>query len=155
MQNSLDHENQTLSWLDEWQLGRMIVQVFQNEGIKKEEAEKNLLLLKITILIQEWFASNRNLSTSSFVKRLLSLQEIRQYLQINRYEDILWFNKESFTELLWWLKTIAIVSESVKTNLSSSAVIETSIAVDQTLRKLKKAADYSDYRVEQLLTNLQ
>jgi glycosidase len=155
LQSNLNHQNQTLSWLEEWQLGKIIEQAFENEGMKKAEAEKNLLLLKITISIQDWFESNRYQTLSSIVKQLLSLSEIRQYLQINRHKDVLWFNKERFTELLWWLKTIAIVSEAAKTSLSSSAVVETSIAVDQTLRRLKKAADHSDYRIEQLLVNLQ
>ncbi len=155
LQAIADHQNQTLSWVDEWQLGKMIEQAFHNEGMIKEDVEKNLLLLKITIRIQDWFESYRDQSLLSIVKQLFSLSDICQYLQINIYEEKLWFNKESFAELLWWLKTIAIVNEGGKSGLSAVSVVETSIAVDQILRKLKRAADRSEYRIEQLLINLQ
>lgn len=111
--------------------------------------------MKITIRIQDWFESSREQSLSSIVKQLISLPYIRQYLQINSYEEKLWFNKESFAELLWWLKTIAIVNEGGKSGLSASSLVETSIAVDQVLRKVKKAVDRSEYRIEKLMINLQ
>ena len=34
------------------------------------------------------------------------------YLGVNRYQNILWFNKEGFEDLMWWLFIIATVEIS-------------------------------------------
>ena len=44
---------------------------------------------------------------------LLSDSDALNYLGVNRYQDILWFNKEAFEDLMWWLFIIAAVEISV------------------------------------------
>ena len=34
---------------------------------------------------------------------ILSDSDALNYLGVNRYQDVLWFNKEAFEDLMWWL----------------------------------------------------
>ena len=40
---------------------------------------------------------------------ILSDSDALSYLGVNRYQDVLWFNKEALEDLMWWLYIIAAI----------------------------------------------
>jgi hypothetical protein len=76
---------------------------------------------------------------------------VRGVLQVNRYQGILWFNKEAFEELLAWMMRIAAINVIADKNLSSDEARNQIAGHYQVIRKLKKAELKSEYQVEKLL----
>lgn len=44
--------------------------------------------------------------------------EVQRFLQVNRYLGVLWFNHESFGQLLGWMLSLAAVEISANSILS-------------------------------------
>ena len=75
---------------------------------------------------------------------LLGDGEVQSYLQVNRYDDVLWYNQESFVELMQGLLLTGIVVAAPAPESDLTAMVAT---IDELL-----AADAeSDYQVEKLL----
>ncbi len=76
--------------------------------------------------------------------------DLQRFLQINRYQDILWYNREAFDELLWWLYTSSLVT-SAREIQEPEEIIEAAEARYAILRQLLAAQAVSGYQVEKLL----
>jgi hypothetical protein len=75
--------------------------------------------------------------------------DVRRILQVNRYQGVLWFNKEAFERLLWWMLLLAAVAMDVEP-LRPQAEEEFGMAYD-VVGVLQEAARESGYQVEALL----
>ena len=88
---------------------------------------------------QNWHSPNLQSPISqsplSFTE-LLKDADIRAYLQINRYNDIFWYNGETMNSLLWWLDCVAGLAQ---------------VDVAETMTALREVAAASGYQVEKLL----
>jgi len=75
------------------------------------------------------------------------------YLGVNRYQDILWFNKEAFEDLLWWLMVVACVEISgINEAADQRGLVGKSILTGyKVLTNLLSAAQASGYKLEKLL----
>ncbi|OGO29233.1 MAG: hypothetical protein A2136_00065 [Chloroflexi bacterium RBG_16_54_11] len=85
--------------------------------------------------------------------RILSDTDAQGYLGVNRYQDILWFNKESFEDLLWWLFIAAVVEISSQ-HLQGDQPNETGqliLRCYQEVADLVATAEASGYKLEKLL----
>jgi hypothetical protein len=146
--NPKDFSEVSRSWIDEWRLGKTIVSVLQNLGIEDEAAWRAVTLIKLLTSYQRWFWEKR---AYRVLESLLKDNEVQQFLQINRYNDILWFNREAFDDLLWWLMVLAAVeisSDPQRPPHQAARDLEDCYAESQ---KLKEAAKSSGYQVEKLL----
>jgi hypothetical protein len=74
---------------------------------------------------------------------------VQRILQVNRYQGVLWFNKEAFERLLWWMLLLAAVAMDVEP-LRPNAQEEFRMACD-VVGVLQEAARESGYQVEALL----
>jgi hypothetical protein len=85
---------------------------------------------------------------------LLNDGEVQQFLQVNRYNEIWWFNKEAFEDLLWWLLLIASIeigSNPLRPVNEMTRDLEGCWFMIQTLLA---AEEKSEYQVEKLLSIL-
>jgi hypothetical protein len=78
--------------------------------------------------------------------------ELQHLLGFNRYQSVLWFNKESFDEWVWWAFASAVIDLASKTDdaleKDSAALVS---AWYQLVEHLRQAASSSEYQVEKLL----
>ena len=84
-------------------------------------------------------------------QRLTTDEDVQRFLQVNRYQGILWFNKEAFEELMDWMIGIAVINTIANADFEYSQQINQIADRFQVIRKLKKAESQSDYQVEKLL----
>jgi len=96
--NQKDFAGVSRSWIDEWRLGRSIAEVLAGLGLDQEAAWRAVALTKLLTTHQRWFEEKR---ACQVLESLLKDNEVQQFLQVNRYNDILWFNNEAFDDLLW------------------------------------------------------
>jgi len=151
-----DGENaaeQSRNLIDEWLLGKIVAQALEGLDIPQEQTLESVQLLKILAAHQDWFEGlpAKKKSASPTLKSWLNDPEIQDYLQINRYEGVLWFNKEAFDTLTRGLLTAAIINTSTDPNLSDQEISSRTLGCYKIIRFIRKASKKSGYQVEKLL----
>ena len=144
-------EEQSRSWIDEWMLDRIIAGTLDELGLDDKGVWEALLLMKIFTAHQHWFVNGEKLNIYKALESFLNDSDVQQFLQINRYKEILWFNKETFELLLSWMLftgTIAIASEE-QTEKSKQA--QTMKALYAAVDQLYKASLASQYQIGRLM----
>jgi len=96
-----------------WQLDRVLRECWENAGIPPDEAlraaEIAIALLSRTCTVQ----SNIEAMTPEVLAAALILEnyetpDFRKILGVNRFDDVIWFNKEAFEEAVRLLETVRI-----------------------------------------------
>ena len=84
---------------------------------------------------------------------IFSDNDAQLLLGVNRYQEILWFNKESFEDLLWWLFIIASVDISNQhlEDDQDNAVGKNILQCYNLITSLIDQAEVSGYKLEELL----
>ncbi|HEY0736833.1 MAG TPA: alpha-amylase family glycosyl hydrolase, partial [Herpetosiphonaceae bacterium] len=147
-----DGAQQSRSLIDEWLLNRIISCVFRDFGQDEAAAWRSVSLIKLLIsheLQPQPAAAGQ--SAPSALEPLFKDPALQQFLQVNRYRDVLWFNQESFERLLWAL--LAKTAIGAGTDQQRGAAASTS-SLDDTyalVQQLRSAAERSGYQVDGLL----
>jgi len=136
------------SWIDEWLLAKIIIQTFTDLGQEQDVAERNLLLVKI-------LTKSHQMLSQVNLHNLLSDPEIQIYLGVNRYQDVLWFNQESFEELIGQLAIQTAIELSAadlleRTKLSEACQLAVR-AEYASAQNLIEIASTAAYQLERLL----
>jgi hypothetical protein len=140
------------SWIDEWRLGKTIAAVLKDLGLEEEAAWRSVAVIKLLTSHQRWFEEK---VPYKVLESLLKDNEVHQFLNINRYNDILWFNKESFQEMLGWLMLEATVEISSDPFRSPSEIVKELEDCYGTAKSLEEAEKKSSYQVGKLLEALE
>ena len=149
---SVDQDNypsRSRSWLDEWMFGKIIEQTLSKLELDEGLDYEGMVAVRAMIQQQGWYA--KTTKAKEIAQILLRDEDIQRLLQINRYQGILWFNKEAFERLLRWMLAIAIVATLVETQITEKQKIKAILAQFKIIKKLEKAALASRYQVEKLL----
>ncbi len=142
-----DDEEQSRTWIDEWLLGKIIAGALQDLGLDSGAAWRMVVLIKVLTARQRWFETT---SLVRLLEDLLSDDDVHLFLQENRYQGVLWFNKEAFDQLLSWMFRVAVLSLSRPSLPTAKAAAEIAAAYGK-IRELQRAEEQSKYQVERLL----
>jgi glycosidase len=133
------------SWIAEWLLGRILGDVMQEIGLDPVQAAEVAATVRILTAHQDWFRTlappavpgesvpegrgqaqgpdrARRAEAGPLLERLLQDPDVQGFLQVNRYRDVLWFNKEMFDRLSAWLLLSATVSILAEAPAAASPV---------------------------------
>jgi hypothetical protein len=148
----LSSEQQSRTWIDEWLLGRIITGSLRDFGLDESLTSKAVLTVKLLTSQQQWFKMDEssNKPAHRTLNSLLKDYDARQFLHINRHQDILWFNKEAFEELLWWMVTLAVLGTCSDPQLKTSDATKIIVRSYDIVMKLHQAGEDSGYQVEKL-----
>ena len=91
-----DYEDQSRTWIDEWMFGRIIAKTIQELGQDENRAWQSVNTIKLLTTHQLWYEGIGTLSVYQILETWLVDTEIQQFIGINRYKGVLWFNKEGF-----------------------------------------------------------
>ncbi len=99
------------AWIDEWLLGRILTSALADLGLDDEAVAWALARIKVLTTHQRWHrhAAGGGERTRRVLEPLLRDPAALHLLQVNRHQGILWFNKEAFAELVWWMFVAATV----------------------------------------------
>ena len=137
------------SWMDEWLLGKLTAQALVDSGLTVAEADRQVSLLKVLIAHQGLLHPATSVPTPyDLLLTLLRDDEVQRFLAVNRFEDVLWYNKEAFAELLHGLFAAAIVSRLAAIRENVAATVND---LYDLVAALQAADAASGYRVEKLL----
>ena len=153
MVGQADFEGQSRSWIDEWLLGKVMAAALQDLGLDEPRAWWTVALVKLLTTHQQWYATaTPDVRSQAYriLESLLKDDQARQFLRVNRHRGILWFNQESFEELLWWLMLLATVQIGADPQAVDEAAEEI-LACYEVIQLLRQAGEKSEYQVEKLL----
>ncbi len=147
---------QSHTWIDEWMLGKRILSVLRDLGIEEAAAWNSLTVTKWLTSHQRWFESKPLGQRQAYAifERLFQDNDVRQFLQVNQCNDIWWFNKEAFEELLWWLMMVAALAIGSDPLRPVHTVVEELQGCYSIIQTWQKAEEKSEYQVEKLFSAL-
>ena len=152
---SLDHNgpdsmlSQTRA--EEWQFYKVLNEVLTGMGIDSSPAVRAVQALKLITARPDWYETASRQTTSEIISDWFSLPDIQSFLHCNRFEGILWYNREAFDSLLWWMTTGALLQARSDPRATENQALETLIGCHEIVRSLQKADKNSEYQVEKLL----
>ena len=152
-----DFTEQSLNWVDEWKLGKTISGVLKEMGLDEATGRRIIILAKLLTGHQRWFEVKEPGHAQSYgiLESLLKDGEVQQFLKVNQHNDIWWFNKEAFEEMLWWWMLIAALEIGSDPLRPVNAVVEELQGCYAMIQIWQKAEEKSEYQVEKLLSTLQ
>jgi hypothetical protein len=152
------------SWIDEWLLGKITARTLLELAMDEQSAWHHVSLVKILTAYQGWWKLLDTLPTAEALQLLrnwLGDSEVQRWIGVNRYQGVLWYNKESFETLVWWFFVTAVIdilavapAEVEKTPEEEAATVRRVAACFRVVRRLLKAEEASDFQLEKLLEGL-
>ncbi|MGD0002596.1 MAG: alpha-amylase family glycosyl hydrolase [Anaerolineaceae bacterium] len=147
----VNFEDQSLSWLDEWQFSKILREAYLAMGLAEPAAWRLDVALRLITAQQNWFERLGNKPLNQILAYWLADSDILRFIGVNRYKDVLWFNQESFEELVWYMVVTATLVATARPGISSSEVVETILSVFDIAGGLLKAEKASAYQITRLL----
>ena len=102
-----------------------------------------MLLIKVLTSLQDWYQEPP--APLALLDRLLADPDARQYLGVNRYNDILWYDGAGFASLRSWLYWLAAVAPVEAAGAASATNIIAALAAAD------EAAGYQVLALRELL----
>ncbi|MCU0497838.1 MAG: alpha-amylase family glycosyl hydrolase [Anaerolineae bacterium] len=142
-----DYAQRARSWIDEWLLGRVISSALQESGLDEFNANQWVYLVKAAVAQPELFIGQIDQSVEMVLNPLLQDGDIQRFLRINRFQDVLWFDKEAFGRLLQFMVLMTFVEVGTMATPDREALIAHR---GQLVARLTAAEEKSGYQVEKL-----
>ena len=144
-------------WIDEWRLGKTISDVLKELGLDEAIVWRAVQLVKLLTTHQRWFEVKTSGQKQSYaiLESLLKEGEVQQFLKVNQYNEIWWFNKEAFEEMICWLMMVAALTSGSDPLRPVNAVVAELEKCYSIIQAWHQAEEKSEYQVEKLLSLLQ
>ncbi len=141
------------SWLDEWLLGKIIAGALQDLGLDEPAAWWRVTAVKLLVSHQRWFEGPEGEKSQAYqvLEAWLRDGDVQQFLHVNRYQGVLWFNQEAFEELLRWMMRVAVVALTADPELPTEETARQIAAAYAIVKQLRRAEAESGFQVEELL----
>ena len=149
------YAEQSSIWLEEWLLNKRFTEVLHQLNSADTETQEAGMLLNILVREQNWFFQPKLKKRKEYdiLSRLLKLSDVQKFLKVNRWDSVLWFNKENFQKLVWWLFLISMIQIGSKSKTDQDAMRETA-AVFAIIQRWLQAEKKSEYKLENLENEL-
>jgi glycosidase len=171
IKNDPDEADQTSrSLLEEWLLVKTVRSTLMDCGLDGYSAGKLANLLRVLVAHHGWWkqlATRRGRKASlkmeeqtvSLLNHWLEDEAVHEYIGVNRYGGIDWFNQESFEEVLWWLFLIAVLEiiatqpeDQLRAGQLPSSVLTHIRKCFSVVENLLSAQERSGYQLEKLIS---
>jgi hypothetical protein len=148
-----DFAEQSRSWVDEWLLRKIIASTLQELGADEVDAARGVLLVNALISQQGCLSEFVGEPKPAYrvVEAWLKDSDARNFLQVNRHQDLLWYNKESFDRLLGLQLLITLLDLASRPGRELGDLAQEIMGYDAIARNLRLAQAESEYGVEKLL----
>jgi len=143
-----------LSILKTWQLHKVIPHIFTESGVDEFRAHRLFRLIRILIIHQSWGAKLLDTNLHTALSSLFDDESVQDLLGFNIHNNTLWFNKESFSDLLFWLFNVSVIKLLSREDFDSLNIKQLNSRLTILFENVSRAnitATQSGYQVEQLL----
>jgi hypothetical protein len=144
----VDAALQSRAWIDEWLLGKVIAGTVRGLALDDASASQAVHAIKTLTAHPRALETKR---TVELLEALLTDDAAQQFLHVNRWEDVLWFNHEAFEQLLAVMFASAVVEIIAQPRRANDVVVKEILACFELVEKLLRAEAESKFQVEALL----
>jgi len=147
----------TRALFDEWLLGRTLQRSFQQLGLDESAAYRAMGLTQVLLCHERELSEAGQRSPRQVIEGLLQDGDVRDFLGVNRYRGVLWFNQERFDDLIGGLLATALVTQAVSPTTDTAispttgATVTPAEAATALARAIRTAELQSGYQLERLL----
>jgi glycosidase len=141
----------SLAWADEWQLYKTFAALLRKLGSDETESNHAIKALKLLTTQHDWYRQVGNQTTAEIVKSWLTVPEILDFLHVNRFEDVLWYDHDAMLDFAWWMTMIAYLDAEMNPQATSSSSSEVLMGAYTLLQEILQADESSEYQIEKLL----
>ncbi len=148
----------TAVWMDEWMLGKVLSTALQDTGLEVEDSRRAATTIKLLLNYRSWLAAaetEEGDSVYEMLRTMLQERPIQTYLGMNRYEGIVWYNKEALEQFVWWVLLLTTVEALSEPGVVPAAAAEEIARVYSLIRRVLEAEEASGYQVTKLLSAAQ
>jgi hypothetical protein len=137
--SATDTAQQGRSWYDEWLFGKIAADALYQLGFDQGTVEQTTAGIKLWIAHQSLLTSQP--TPDALLTTLLGDADVQSFLRVNRYDGVLWYNKEAFESLLGWLTALSIAANADPKAIAQWQTVTTT---------LREWSDQAEYRVDKL-----
>ncbi|MBN2044200.1 MAG: alpha-amylase [Anaerolineales bacterium] len=143
-------------WIDEWMLRNVIRETFEQLPVSPAAASYGASLVGLLAGQFDW----PNLKSSKVGKPLtvmtawLADPAIRDFLRINTFNDVEWFNQEAIQTWLDWMTILGAVNILSDEKIPNEEVPKQLVLIHDWILRIGKAVSQADYQVEKLVKHL-
>ena len=149
-----DRESYPISskkFIEDYELDEILVEKI-NVYTQSDLGDFLTRLIKILISEQKLWRYFETETCYSFLEKLFQIEEVRELLEFNWFEDTLWFKKEAFDEFFILLEITLTISLMTTAQKIDKKLVLTKI--QDFSNKIRKAYAFSDFKVQHLLDGL-
>ena len=140
---------QSRAWIDEWLLGSVVAETLLALGWDEGAASQAVNAIKVLTAHPGALETKQS---ADLVEVLLTDDAGQRFLGVNRWDNVLWFKKEPFDQLLAVVFASAAVELSAPSRRTQAASVKKILACYEIAEKLQRAQAESKFQVEGLLT---
>jgi glycosidase len=136
--------------VDEWLLTKVVAEAFTELGGNEAAVRMDALLVKILAAyptVLDFFPGGGGAIP---VRRMFEDVAVQRYLLMNRYDGVIWLNKEQMEKLVYWLFFESVVSLAVDARLTRD-LVATRYENAMAILNVTAQAGYQVERILQLL----
>jgi hypothetical protein len=152
--DSLEPPDNYAELVEEWRIPQIMVRAAQAAGHPVNDADRLSMQLKLIVNQQEWYRSMAALTPAEIAQIWFSKPQIQQFIGLNRFRDILWFNQESYLDFLWWTMTSALYKTVSLPAFTITDLIETLIGAYDVIQPFLEAEPASRDQLTALMDAL-
>ena len=152
------YEERSRGWIDECLFGKVLAETLEQLGLDVPAAQRAVAAIKCMTSLRQWANTHGTAHARAYqaLTSWLQNRDTQQFIGVNRFDDVLWFNKESFDELLEYMLLVAVIDILANPKRPAPDVLVKRIyACYDIVQRLQSAADASGYRVAELLNVVQ
>lgn len=147
---------QARTWMDEWLLSKLIAGTLRDIGLNEQAAWRAVGAVNLLISHQNWFNFPKYQEPESEITYQILHDwlvdiDVQRFLQVNRFRDILWFNKEAFNELLYLMFTTAVIQNLAVYENDMTNGYQRIVNFYEVICKLNQAQTASENQIDKLL----
>lgn len=140
---------QSRAWIDEWLLGRCIRDVLRDLGLDEGAAERALAAIKLLTTLNGLEPQGKRVAPQ--LEAWSRDAEVQQFIGANRYNEILWFNKEAFEEFLRWMMRITVVQLTADPLATADEVAKQMLAAFDFIAQVQRLENDSEFQLDKLM----
>ncbi|MEA3364603.1 MAG: hypothetical protein U9Q79_03095, partial [Candidatus Hydrogenedentes bacterium] len=141
----------TAAWMDEWPVTPVLFDVFRELGLDHDHATLSTELVKLMVRYSDLPLILTVSERGDLIERMFEDPVLNDFLFVNQYEGKLWFSKEQFEKLMYWLffcSAVHVLGDRVGVEENAA---ETVHGQYHRVHEMLAAADSVKYQVEPFL----
>ena len=147
--NEAENTQNARRFLDEEPTSQLVTETLKGLGFGDYEAYKACQAIKWMLINTNWL-TEKDLTPRKLLEQWLQDEQFKEYLELNEYNQVFWFNKEKFESMLWYMHIATILRYASNPSISSVEQVEAILRVEPIFDALQKAFAQSEFRLDQL-----